>query len=62
MNRKHWQNMYHANVNVNLMEEDVIQFNIAITINDDMSVKNVIHVKKNIFRILLLVVVKMENI
>ena len=54
--------MYHTNVNVNLMEEDVIQFNITITINDDVSVKNVIHVKKNIFRILLLVVVKMENI
>ena len=34
----------------------------AITINDDVSVKKVIHVKKNIFRILLLVVVKMENI
>ena len=44
------------------MEEDVMQFNGAITISDDVIVKNVIYVKKNIFGILLLVVVKMESI
>ena len=44
------------------MEEDVIQFNGTITINDDVSVKNVMYVKKNVFRIFLFVVVKMENI
>ena len=48
----------HANVNVNLMEENVTQINGGITI----SVKNVMHVKKIIFGILLYVVVKMENI
>ena len=54
--------MYHANVNVHLMEENVIQINGGITINVDVSVKNVIYVKKIIFGILLHVVVKMENI
>ena len=48
----------HANVNVNLMEENVTQINGGITI----SAKNVMHVKKIIFGILLYVVVKMENI
>ena len=47
MNRKHWQSIYHANVNVDLMEENVIQINCGITINVDVSVKNVMHVKKN---------------
>ena len=44
------------------MEEIVIQINGAITINRDVSVKNVMYVKKIIFRTLLHVVVKMENI
>ena len=52
--------MYHANVNVDLMEENVIQINGGITINVDFSVKNVMYVK--MFGILLHVVVKMENI
>ena len=51
---------YHANVNVNLMEENVIQIKSGIMINVDASVKSVIYVKK--FGILLHVVVKMENI
>ena len=37
--------MYHANVNVNLMEENVIQTNGRITINVNVSVKSVIYVK-----------------
>ena len=44
------------------MEEIVIQINGAITINRDVSVKNAMYVKKIIFRTLLHVVVKMENI
>ena len=53
--------IYHANVKVNLMEEKVIQINGWITINVDGSVKNIIYEKNIIFRILLHVVVKMEN-
>ena len=44
------------------MEENVIQINGRITINVDVSVKNIIYVKKIIFGILLHVVVKMKNI
>ena len=44
------------------MEEDLIQINGKITINVDVSVKNVIYVKKNMFVILLPVVVKMESV
>ena len=44
------------------MEENVIQINGGIMINVDASVKNVMYVKKIMFRILLHVVVKMENI
>ena len=61
MNRKHKQSIYHANGNVNLMDENVIQIRGGITINVDVSVKN-IYVKKIIFGILLHVVVKMVNI
>ena len=50
------------NVNVNLMEEIVIQINGGIMINDVVSVKNVMCVKKIMFGILLHVNVKMENI
>ena len=38
--------MYHANVNVNLMDENVIQIKSGITINVDSSVKNIIYMKK----------------
>ena len=44
------------------MEEDVIRINDGITINVDVSVKNVLYVKNIIFEIILHVVVKMENI
>ena len=44
------------------MEENVIQINSEITIKVNMSVKNVMYMKKMIFGILLHVIVKMENI
>ena len=44
------------------MEENVIQINGQTTIIVDPSVKNFMYEKKIIFRILLHVVVKMENI
>ena len=50
------------NLNVELMEENVIQINGEITINVDVIVKNVMHVKKIMFGIALHVIVKMENI
>ena len=50
------------NANVNLMKENVIQVNDGIMINVDVSVKNIINVKKIMFQILLYVIVKMENI
>ena len=50
------------NVNVNLIKENVIQINGGVTINVDVSVKNVIYVKKIIFGILVNVFVKMEKI
>ena len=62
MNRKHYQNIYHANVNVNLMVENVIQIKKGAMINIDASLKNIIYVKKIIFGILLHVVAKMVSI
>ena len=50
--------MCHANVNVNLMEQNVIQANGAITINVDASVKNIIYMKKNMFGIQVHIFVK----
>ena len=44
------------------MKENIIKINDGITINVNVSVKNVVHVKKILFGILLKVVVKMENI
>ena len=44
--------MYHGNVNVNLIVENVIQIKSRITIIVDVSVKNIIYVKKIIFGIL----------
>ena len=52
--------IYHANVNVNLLEENVIQIKSGTMIN--VAVKNIIYVEKIISEILLHVVVKMENI
>ena len=54
--------MYHANVNVDLIEENVIQVNDPIMINVDVSAKNFMYVKKIMFGILLHVIVKMKNI
>ena len=54
--------MYHSSVNVGLMEKNLIQINAGIMINIDVSVKNIMHVKKIIFGIFLHVVAKMENI
>ena len=44
------------------MEENLLQINGGITINVDVSIKNIIYVKKIVFGILVHVVVKMENI
>ena len=44
------------------MEEIVIQINGEIMINVDVSVKNVMYVKKIMFGILLHLIVKMESI
>ena len=44
------------------MVENVIQIKSGITINVDVSVKNIIYVKKVIFGIILFVVAKMVNI
>ena len=57
--RKH---ISYMNVNVSVIEKNAIQINGGIMINVDVSVKNVMYVKKIIFAILLHVVVKMENI
>ena len=50
------------NANLNLMKEIVIQINGGTMINVDVSVKNVIYVKRIMFGILLHVIVEMENI
>ena len=39
MNQKHKPSIYHVNVNVTLMEQNVSEINGGITINVDMSVK-----------------------
>ena len=62
--RNKWicQTIHHANVNVNLMLESVIQSKSGIIMNFDASVKNIIYVEKIIFGILLHAVAKMVNI
>ena len=44
------------------MEENVIQINGRITINVDVSLKDVMYVKKVMLGVLLHVIVKMENV
>ena len=44
------------------MEQNVIQVNGEITINVDVSVRNIIYVKKIMYGILLHVIVKMEDL
>ena len=48
-------------MNVNLMGENVVQIKNGTMINADVSVKNIIYVKKTIFGTLLHVVAKMLN-
>ena len=48
--------------NVDLIEKNVIHTNGGITINVEVSAKNVMYVKNIIFGILLHVVAKMKNI
>ena len=55
------QIIYRANVNVNLIEQNIIQISGRKT-NVDVSVKNIIHVKKTMFGSLVHVFVKMQNI
>ena len=45
-----------------MTEQNIIQINGGITISVDVSVRNITYVKKNIFRILIHVFVKKENI
>ena len=42
MNQRFQQNIYHANLNENLMEENVIDIRSGIMINADASVNNII--------------------
>ena len=44
------------------MEQNVIQINGEITISVSVSVKDIMWVKKIVFEILLLIIIKMENI
>ena len=46
MYQKLLQSIYHATVNVNLMEQNASQINGGITIDVDVSVKIIIYVKK----------------
>ena len=58
------QKIHHANVNVDFMKKDNnygIQINGGTTTNVDVSVNNVMYVKKIIFEILLHVVPKTEK-
>ena len=57
---KRKQSIYHANVNINLMEENVIQINCGILININVSVKNIISMQK--FGIPQPIVARMEKI
>ena len=54
--------MNHANVRINLMEQNVTQINGGITINVHASVRYVMYVKMIMFGNPVHVAVKMENI
>ena len=62
MNQKNKQSKYYTNVNVGLMVKNVTRIDAGITVTVKVSVTNVMHVEKVKFRILLQVIVKMENI
>ena len=53
------KSIYHVNINVDLMEENVIQISGGITINVDVSITNVMYEEKIMFGIPLHVIVKM---
>ena len=54
--------IYHANVNVDLMEENEIHINGRIMIYIDVSGRKVMYMKKVMFRIQLHVILKLESI
>ena len=62
MNQKFQQKIYNVNINVDLMRKKLIQINSGITVNVDVSVKNVIYVKKITSGMLPYEVMKMKNI
>ena len=62
MNQKNKQSKYYTNVNVGLMVKNVTRIDAGITVTAEVSVTNVMHVEKVKFRILLQVIVKVENI
>ena len=62
MNQKHYEIIFHANINVNLTEQNVIQIDGGITISVNLCVKKHHISKKVMFRILVQVIVKMEII
>ena len=53
--------IYHVNINVDLMEENLYEINDGIMINVDVNVKNLIYLKKIMSGILPHVIVKMEK-
>ena len=59
MNPKFKKNIYHADVKVSWMKENIIQIKSRITINIDAILKDIIYMKEIIFGILLHPVVKM---
>ena len=62
MNQRFSRKIYHANVNLSLMEENIIQIRGKITVNVSANVKNIIYMKKIIFGIMLHAVAKMVDI
>ena len=63
MNQKHQQNIYHANVNINLIAENLIQTKIGIKISVDVKIRQKYCVCKHIILgILVHVLVEMVNI
>ena len=61
MNRKDYQDMYHGNVNVNLLVENVTQIQSWIMVNVNVSAKNTRYLTMIKFVILLHVVDKMSD-
>ena len=55
------KSIYHVNINVDLMEENLYEINDGIMINVDVNVKNFIYLKKIMSGILPHVIVKMEK-